>query len=119
MNLEIGKCYKTRDGKKVVVIGDTRLVNSYVPRIYVCDIDSKQVGIDWYAVSPDGRYGEYHETERDVVSEWKDPLKVEGWVNVYDYVFSSIYPTRELANIGATPSRVACIYVSGTEGVEK
>ncbi len=53
---------------------------------------------------------------------YREPVKVSGWVNVYKGLASrlnySFHATRDCADSGAYIDRIACIYVSGTEGVE-
>ena len=44
--------------------------------------------------------------------------KIEGWVNVYENSQHSLRSTREEADAFQLPDRIACIYVSGTEGIE-
>lgn len=56
----------------------------------------------------------------DQLLPYREPVKVAGWINVYsEYILSNIYPDRQAADLGAiADERIACVYVSGTEGVE-
>ena len=58
------------------------------------------------------------EDPMDVVSEWRDPIKVSGWVNIYPSGPPTLYPTKQDADLNAHSTRIACVYVSGTEGDE-
>ncbi len=66
--------------------------------------------------------GRPYETEITNVMPYREPVKVAGWVNVYpDGVGATLFDKKGEADFSATlmkPYPVACIYVSGTEGVE-
>lgn len=55
---------------------------------------------------------------KNIVGVWREPIKLSGWVNVYkDNYLGGIYLKKEEALSQERASRIACIYVSGTEGV--
>jgi hypothetical protein len=54
-------------------------------------------------------------------TEYREPIKVSGWVNVYRERVSSthfFHTTKKIADEQACNDRIACIYVSGEEGKE-
>lgn len=55
----------------------------------------------------------------DILGEWKPfPVKVSGYINVYQGWTSGIFPTKEEADndyMNKRETRVACVYVTGTE----
>ena len=110
---EPGKFYKTRDGRKV-----EHLVNT----------SGKLSGTNTFLFSTPEKFAiwtrenghvyrdiEYH---NDIVSEWKEPLKISGWLNVYpDGSTGSLHPTREEAISWVASDRtITTIFVQGTEG---
>lgn len=109
-----GKFYKTRDGRKAKFLGDfTDDFESGVLLFKFGHTDAR-----WMLAG--GRGHSSKECGIDIISEWKEPVKVSGWVNVYQHFpCSHIYATREKAEeLADKNDRVACIFVSGTEGEE-
>lgn len=62
----------------------------------------------------------------NAISEWKEPVKVSGWVNVYRNPLPSplrLHASKETADsanemLWEHNERLACIFVQGTEGEE-
>lgn len=110
MKFEIGKFYKTRDGRKAecLYIPDGADDFPMILRI------NRECFPQTCCV--DGSYGRGIETEIDLISEWREPIKIEGWVNVYEDRFGYVHKTRKEADeqVGVW-SRLACIKVSGVE----
>ena len=114
MKLEAGKYYKTRNGLKAYVefihqdspFGDH--ISKY-PATGFIEGFGKQM---W---KTNGEFNPYMENAMDLISEWREPIKVSGWVNVSDIFTSGLYKTKEEADFCAGQSRIACIYVSGVE----
>jgi hypothetical protein len=100
MNIEIGKWYLVKPlGKKVLPVYRSRKNPDALMCIREDETDM------WY-------------TAEDFVGEWKEPVKVEGWVNVQaSGLLSTIYVSRDQADKNATSHRIACVRVSGTEEV--
>ena len=116
---EVGKFYKTRDGRKVEFLIDyAGKLQSQCPLLF-----ATQEGYAIHTRST-GALREAGEHPNDVISEWKEPVKVNGWVNVYKYndgdigrLHKSKTEAREAIWIRGNPV-VATIFVSGTEGEE-
>ena len=112
----IGAMYKTREGRRVQCLSDQyRGCGGSYPYIFM-----EITGDDpaYYETLPDGTIYAGQQHGLDVVGEWREPVSISGWLNVYDG-YQYFYPSRELADVGAVGTRrIACIYVSGTEGVE-
>lgn len=130
MKLKPNTYYKTRDGSKVYLFGR-------VPEDSPCPY--KWVGLyyhidKWYISSwkEDGGYsnGGHLPSECDIIEEWREPIKIEGWINVYpkdeeglnptpNYLVSTfVFDTKEEADEHASSRRIACIKISGVEGEE-
>lgn len=106
MKIELGKQYRTRDGREV--------------RIYAVD------GKDEWSVhgaikNPNGWHstiwmadGTWCEIETPIdLIEVKPRIKRKVWVNVYDDWErpSSYYPTKELADFHCSDLRIACVEI--------
>lgn len=119
MNIEVGKFYKTRDGRRA--------------RIYA--VDGSEFGHIHGAISNSGGWysqawdanGQVWSTNghifigseacRDLIGEWVEPRSGTLWVNVYEHMVSSNFLTKERADICASnKTRLACIEVKWTEG---
>jgi hypothetical protein len=65
---------------------------------------------------------EFGENGQWLVGETSDtdlinvPEKRTVWVNIYEDGYTSRYPTRELADIGACRARIACVPLTYTVG---
>jgi len=114
MQIEAGKTYRTRNGSKARILA-TDINNAHYP---VCAAVTEVFGNESVRIYPaDGRYFSIcGESTFDLVSEWREPVKVSGWVNVYagDRT-SSIWDVRAEADAHAFEGRLACVYVEGTE----
>jgi hypothetical protein len=66
----------------------------------------------------DGRLLNGLTTPFDIIAPWREPAEIKGWVNVYPYTMSRCHKTRDEADRSAMADRLACVYVSGVEGVE-
>lgn len=116
MNIEVGKFYKTRNDLKVrIYASDGAEPYSFHGAVFmenVWQIRQWACNGEYYSEGP--------ESANDLVSEWRDPVEVKGWINVYNHDYAArIRPTRaaaDRADLGG--SRIACVYVSGVEGKE-
>ena len=119
MKLEAGKYYKTRDGRKAKIVSEispspfNHTVSTYP---FMGWVEGYTAAISWTA---QGSYIEQDwskaDSDSDLVAEWKEPVKVEGWVNVYPHGFTRIRASREIADNMAGAGRITCVYVSGEE----
>ncbi|WP_422363164.1 hypothetical protein [Pyruvatibacter mobilis] len=116
LKIEEGKCYRTRDGRKVHILAKRTDTDSKAGR-YMPFIGHVERG-------PSGAWGldgssSSFQPNADLVSEWKEPRKGEVWVNVYaeqdqvSFVFTTRKAADEAAEFGV---RLACIRVPWTEG---
>lgn len=122
LKIEVGREYRTRDGRKARVICTDRyrveypivaLVSNPAQGEYAESVCSYRLDGTWH---PNGVVDEL-----DLVAEWREPVRVSGWVNVYPphmNVQMSLRRSRAEANLHAGVDRIACIYVSGVEGVD-
>jgi hypothetical protein len=109
MKFEVGKFYKTRSGRKCEIL-------FICPQKYRATYPV-MVGLEphVWSVNSDGK--SQVTEDYDIVSEWKEPIKIESWVNVYeDGIGRRIFDTKEIADENAIEGkRIACIKVSGVE----
>ena len=114
MKLEAGKYYKTRNGLKAYVefIRQDSPFGDYLTE-YPATGFIENLGEQMWKTN--GEFNTFIESELDLISEWREPIKVSGWVNVYDTFTSMLYKTKERANSVECQGRIACIYVSGVE----
>lgn len=105
--------YKRRDGKKAAVLGKCPFMHEW---IYTYRDSTQMCGT--CIVHENGRVSYDKERPSDLVAEWREPIIVKGWVNIYENVGRLFHATKDLADKNSAGERVACIYVTGTEGVE-
>ena len=121
LTLETGKFYRTRDGRKAEVL-KTDMPGTR--KIVVVIYDGDENDTCWVRCYPiTGVYSFEPRTEiespMDLIAEWREPVKVEGWVNVYTDGTQHFHTSQETAEQASyDPLRVACVYVSGIEGGE-
>jgi len=78
MKLEVGKFYKTRDGRKAeVVYINESLAEQHQVVIYL----EGSTCVSFCKI--DGVYSAGYRCGKDLISEWKEPVRVCGWFNVY------------------------------------
>lgn len=100
------KEYRTREGKKV-----RAMLHPFVENRLLCD--------DVFVRYRCGKFDcDGPDSFTDIVSEWREPIRVSGWVNVCADGNKYFSLTRQEADSCAGSGRIACIYVSGVEGQE-
>lgn len=118
LTIEAGKEYRMRNGKKALVCAvlpphPAGLQGAdYAVKGYMLDKPDEctwQLDGGYCIGSPGSAY--------DLVAPWRDLVSVKGWINVYVGSTSYIYDTEEAANLGALKGRIACVYVTGHEGI--
>lgn len=77
MKFEVGKLYKTRDGRKARVIC---VDSKYIDHPIVALVESKSAGEDLYQFKSDGKWVALGESDLDLIAEWKEPFRVSGKV---------------------------------------
>ncbi len=114
MKLEAGKYYKTRNGLKAYVefIRQHSPFGDYLTKYPAMGFIERYGEQRW---KTNGEFNTFIENELDLISEWRELVKISGWVNVSDIFTSGLYKTKEEADSCAGQSRIACIYVSGVE----
>jgi hypothetical protein len=129
MKLEVGKFYRTRDGRKIEILREADL---YYGHRFVALMTPRETGKGLIVTSyaEDGTYSVLAAKDPsscDIVAEWREPAKVCGWINFYQDGAGggTVYSSRDEADRAATVTsafskypRIACIYVSGEEGKE-
>lgn len=111
LQLEVGKCYRTRDGRKVHIVYKCPGDYTY-PYLGVFDSTIRTV-----IYRPDGSWGEGPDDD-DLISEWKEPYTVKGWVALYHNGTgtSSIYPELSMVK-QLFPEADAYVHVTGSSDV--
>jgi hypothetical protein len=100
MKLEVGKSYKDREGTVWNVVGRSQF-DEVQP--FICENLSGD--LEYYAEN--GLYNSEGSTSYlDLAEEYTPPL--EGWVNVYGGQVSSLYLTKDAADINST-YRLRCV----------
>ena len=106
--IEMGRVYRTRDGREVRVLMTDAGSSHPVVIAYKGRDDSF-----WWSmhVTPEGRVSQSHEDPRDLI-EVKPRIRREVWVNVYrtdDVVLSNCHNTKDSADRSACNDRIACV----------
>lgn len=122
MKLEVGKFYKTRGGKRAHVMGI--IYNTKSPMNYpVMGYIDEELSYDTWTLEGNINRSATEEKD-DLIEEWREPIKIEGWINMYggssyypDEAAPEFYRTKESADyhVKNHKHRVACIKVSGVE----
>lgn len=114
--------YKSRNGDKVKVLAVDAPGRCPVVGYTIDKKSDTVVGCSWRL---DGGFNadvDEGVTDLDIISEWREPLKVSGWVNVYkygsSYDYGCVYPCKDDA-ISVSNGAIATVYVSGEEGKEQ
>ena len=102
MKIEMGKQYRTRDGRDVRIYA----VDGH-PELTVHGAVKLEDGWEICGWRSDGRLGGYTITDSDLI-EVKPRIKREVWVNVYS-MCQTIWPSEEAANDCCTDNRIACV----------
>lgn len=120
----VGDWWETRDGRKTRIVCVDRVTTGACCVICLIMIDGTE---DVFSVNNKGcRWTTGTPADLDLIKPWKEPIKVEGWANTYPNGTTQMFyatkqnlgDARKQADLGALPQRSACVYVSGTEGVE-
>lgn len=124
MKYEVGKYYRNRDGEKVKVIANFEEELGLASPII--SLRKMEDCYDNHFSNGCVMKGISH--RHDLMEEWREPIKVEGWVNIYKHgsdlnngVWTRLFLTREDADFlsdSVKLTRLACIKVSGVEGTE-
>lgn len=112
MKIEVGKFYKTRGGQKVRVYA---IDGNNTPH---CIHGATQSPYGWvmYTWQFDGCYYKGYFGDDDIVAEWRDPIKLEGWINIYKSGSSEFHKSKSVADFHACKERLACKYICVEEG---
>ena len=109
MNIEAGKFYKTRDGRKARIYAvDGSGSDNIHGAILIKD------GWDCEVWDKDGAWVDIR-SPNDLVSEWVEPRTGTVWVNIYSS-HGKVYTSKEAADNTCFNDRVACVEVNWTEG---
>jgi hypothetical protein len=120
LDIKEGEYYRTRDGRKAYVdsIVSPSPFDGHTEEFPVVGfIDNEGSSISWRLDG--GYYFSSQEDSFDLVGPWEDPVKVEGWVNVYKSgaLANVIFASRQQADLHpSAKGRKACVFISGTEG---
>jgi hypothetical protein len=130
LKIELGKFYKTRDGRKVSIVSVTGDPRDSLPglmpvRGFIAGraYDRGEFSGDYFRLgnywSQDGRYSTYGESPEDLVAEWREPVKKDAYV----YLYRSAYGSEITGAMDARPSKrcgsldlIACQKITLREG---
>lgn len=104
MTIEMGKQYRTRDGREVRIYA----VDGH-PELTVHGAVKLEDGWEVCGWRSDGRLGGYTKTDSDLV-EVRPRIKREVWINVYPNGVNA-FRSREQADDCANDFRIACVRV--------
>lgn len=115
INIQPGKYYKTRDGRKAIVYAiHPNNKNNDVIHGAVLTVSGME-SWSWTKlgyVSFAGEEGVQH--PYDLVYEWKEKKTIERWVNIYkEGVWNSCYESKKIADSVAAGGRIACVKLTG------
>ncbi len=117
MKLEVDRFYRTRDGRRAHILA-ALCGNPNILYPVTGIIDGNDEFVTW---TFSGHNLINSVSNYDLVSEWIEPIKIDGWINVYEDGITSFrfYQSKEQAdqNDYNRSDRVACIRVTGTEEV--
>lgn len=111
--IEMGKTYRTRDGKPARVIAVDR-VSLQHPVLALVKTSATEEHV--YSYTTDGKYAWTIETSHDLIEVKPE---ITGWVNIYKVGTDNWYAfkkTREDADGHARAERIACIPITFREG---
>lgn len=113
--LEPGKYYRSRIGKKMLILTDRMKSAEYPVLGTVVESNGKYSGTYFY--TPIGQYILGETSPHDIVGEWWEPIAITGWVNVYSPSVSPayVYPSREAADSAQAAGRIDCVEVRVTD----
>jgi hypothetical protein len=124
LQLEAGKSYRCRQGKKVYIFGPSPFKNDASRYAFYGVTEGDPDPTAWRA---DGTYlGQDTRDRRDLVAEWVEPKRIKGWVNFYYreaegrfLIGRTLYDSRERATemgkMDAVPY-TACVEIDVLEG---
>jgi hypothetical protein len=122
LTLEAGKYYRTRDGKKVFIVGQNPFdtpdhdvefpFGGFVQR-------GEGDRLEWFR--GDGVHGVRAGGNLDLVAEWVEPKRIKGWVNLFlcadgkQFHTNGVWKSAEEA-AEKSAGRIACIEIDVLEG---
>jgi len=113
MQIEVGKSYCNASGKKITMVAD-RDKNEQKIKHLLRFIAFNETNGEYSLFDIDGKVGVLNE-EFDLVSEWREPIEVKGYVAVYaDESFGRIQKNRTEAK-NTYPGAIAYVEVYGKE----
>jgi len=92
IKLEVGKKYKTKDNKDVIIFAQVPYVQHSNSYYFVGKVD------DNYIAEFDKPGFSRQEGTENIVSEYTEPKKLSGWINVYRNGISNSYDSFERAS---------------------
>ena len=113
LKLEVGKKYKTRDGRTVVCIKTGLKADKYNSVAVVMELDEYNI---WspYTVTAEGRYMQDSENDEDLISEHREPIKVEVWAIAYtDGTFNWACTEKQARNDANSVAGAKAVKLSG------
>jgi hypothetical protein len=116
--IEAGKYYRTRGGTKAYVAGKSPFPKTPETNMFLGWEETQYDTVIVNSWTPNGRISNILAHRFDLISEWRDPISLERWANVYSDGVIYCYPSKEQADKCAAENRIACIKLTGIEGQE-
>jgi hypothetical protein len=105
--IELGKEYKTRDGREVVILA----TNGRGKYPIIGQILNKNGEWELHTWTADGfAYSNCSLSLGDLI-EVNPVLVVDGWLNTYKDIMPVFHLTRRSADEQASPGRIACLHI--------
>ena len=112
MELEVGRFYKTRDGRKAEVVYVNKGLRDTFRVSYITG-EEGQI----FSCSLEGYYYDGGaKSHLDLISELVEPLRVTGWYSVYQYKLVGPYDTEEDAESSTFEGSLGQIYIDQEVG---
>lgn len=79
MKIEVGKFYRTRDGRKAGIYRTDANHSEYSIHGYVVELNGDEYSSSWYS---DGRYFPTWEHGADLIEEWQEPEFINNQISI-------------------------------------
>ena len=112
MKLEVGKFYKTREGRKAEGVYVNRGLRDIFRVSYIIEEEGQLFSCNLDGYYHDGRA----KSPLDLISEWVELLRVTGWYNIHQYRLVGPYDTKEDAESSASGYVLGRIYIDQEVG---
>ena len=116
--IEVGKYYRTRDGRKAYVSGPHPFLSEDSTYKFAGFIDGEAHNRA-HVWTAKGEWLRCKISGKDLIAEWSEPAepkRIKGWLNIDADNMTRLFDTRREADNGAFSDRIACIEIDVAEG---